>query len=563
LKKKSERSKSRSDVKSSNSAGQRHFGSEDHIRWWRLLPVLMVIALVYFYRIDRPLLWGDEADTGIEARNILHYGYPVAYDGRNVRVYDNGVQVTRNLVCKNIPWCQYYLGALSIEIFGNHTAGLRLLFAITGLCAFFPIYAILKSRIKYPDIIAGLVLISPQIVLFQRNARYYSLLILLYAVLVWHLSTNFKSAKTRFIVALLVLILLFHTHPYAAACCSVALLAFCLIFRREALLVYFFSSCIAFLSWLVWYELLGPLLGTTPFRIWLITSNFSFWFKAFFMGFFANIVDLDVVGCFPILLWMALFAFLLLQGRKAVLDILREPLFSFIFLNILIQAVATAALFCYETTAMYSILRYMPHLLVFAMISCFVVLNYAVPMRSLYLLVCMFAVVFNFLTLSFWAAPYSRKVPYSWFIPVYSEIFQPPENAWDVIVAKLRSESDNSPDRDSVIVALPDWTDDIAIFYLGDRYLVRPILDESAEECEQSIRKVMGEESYRRLRAQPEWIVDTLGFIKTVPQGFITYATVPSYRTRPDDGTRPELTRHTFSQPAVVSHVELYHLQKQ
>ena len=130
------------------------------MQWPVLVPVLIVIALAYFYQIDRPLLWGDEADTGVYARNILTYGYPTSYDGRNLSLYKNGYMVNKNFLRKNIPWMQFYIGALSLSIFGNDTAGLRILFALIGLAAFFPIYNVLKSQVKYPAIIAGLVLIS-------------------------------------------------------------------------------------------------------------------------------------------------------------------------------------------------------------------------------------------------------------------------------------------------------------------------------------------------------------------------------------------------------------------
>ena len=91
-----------------------------------------------------------------EARSFLRCGLPIAYDGRNLSLYESGIQVNKNFIYKQIPWVQYYLGALSIAIFGDNTAGLRILFAIVGLAAFFPIYAILKKRVAYPDIVAAL-----------------------------------------------------------------------------------------------------------------------------------------------------------------------------------------------------------------------------------------------------------------------------------------------------------------------------------------------------------------------------------------------------------------------
>jgi len=541
-------------------------GSKNYIQWLRLLLALIVISFVYLYRLDRPLLWGDEADTGIEARNILRCGYPMAYDGRNVSVYENGSQLNRNLLCKKIPWVQYYLAAASLAVFGNNTAGLRCLFAIAGVIAFFPIYFFLKKRVKYPDIITALILLSPQTVLFQRNARYYSILILLYAFLLWHLSTDFKSRKIQFLTALLIFILFFHTHPFAAACCCFSLVLFCLLFRRKMLSVYLFSSCIGFLSWLLWYQSLGPSLSKSPLSFSLIISNFSAWLGPFladfFTGLLAAVIDLDAVDCLPILLWLALLTILLLKGRKTVLNIFKDPLPSFILLNILVQAVATAAVFGSETGYKYSILRYMPHLVVAAMALSFFMLDSAVKIRGLYVPVCIFAAAFNLLTLSFWTKPYSRNVPVSWLFPVYSEIFRPQNDIWDNVIAKLRSPSSDPADSYKTIVTLPDWTQEVTIFYLGDRYLVPPAMDASSAESKQRIREIIGETSFRRLGARPQWILDTLDFVKTTPAGYKIADIYPSHRARPDDGTRPELTRHTFPQSAIVRNVKLYQLQK-
>lgn len=543
-------------------AGGQHFGG-DYVPWRRLSLVLIVITFAYFYRIDKPPLWCDEAHTGIEARNIIQYGYPTAYDGRNVNVDYNGYTLNQNLVFKYVPWSQFYLGALSIIIFGNHAAGLRLLFVIVGMCAFFPIYAILKSRVKYPDIIAGLVFVSPQILLFQRNARYYSILILLYSLVVWHLTADFKSNKTRYITVSAILIILFHTHSLAAICCCISLLLFCLLFRREALAVYFFSSCIAFLSWIVWYEILGAPFAENQLAISDIASDFGSWLKIFLTALGATLFDLDVVGCFPILLWAALFVYLFFRKTNVVLNILREPVLIFVFLSISIQAVATAALIGYESESMYAILRYMPHLVVFALICCFIALNHAISRRSLYLFMCIFTVAFSFMSLSFWARPYPRNVAVSWFMPVYAEIFRPPENAWDLIISKMKKESEDSSDFNKIILPLPIWTKAIANFYIGDRFIVSLLVNPIPEKNKIVVREIMGEQAFNRLYARPDWIliVNIPDGKNITPHGYVLDTIFPSYRISPDAGGRPELTRHTFSQSAIVSRIGLFRLQ--
>jgi hypothetical protein len=531
--------------------------------WLQLSLAVLVIATAYLYKLDRPLLWGDEAQTGIAARNILHYGYPTAFDGRNAAICDNGRTVDRNLLFKQIPWFHYYVGAASVALFGNDTAGLRALFAVAGILAFFPLYAVLKPRLRHPTLISVLVLISPQAVLFQRNARYYSILILLYAVLLWHLSRDFRSRKAQGLAASLIFMFFFNTQVAAALSCSFALLLFCLLVRRKMFFVYLVSAGIGFLSWFVWYQALAPPLGDSLLFLRLIKTDFGHWLKGFFTAVAAAVVDLDAVNLFPILLGIGLLAFLLWKRREIFLNVFKDPIVQFILLTLLVQAVASAAVFGSETGNSHSLLRYICYVAVFAMVPCFMMLDSVIRNRLLFAAACVFAVSFNLLTLSFWAKPFHRNVPVSWLAPVYSEIFRPPENSWDIAVARLRSEPGNSSDDTDVMGIVPSWCQEGAIYYLGDRYLVPPAIYGNAEERIQIVRKVIGDQALGRLRQQPEWVLDFLDALKTVPAGYETAAVIPSYRARPDDGTRPELTRHTFSQPNVATNVKLYRRQRQ
>jgi hypothetical protein len=524
--------------------------------WIRLALVLIAVGLVYFHRLDRPLLWGDEAETGNGARRALRLGYPTGYDERNLSLYENGAQYNRDFVTQKIPWIQYYVGALSLTLFGDGTAGLRALFVFIGLLAFFPIRAVLRPRVRFPDLIAGLALLAPQIVLFQRSARYYPILILLYGVLVWHLSVDFKSARTRFLTAAGVFVLLFHTHPFAAACSAFSLLIFCLLFRRPMLAAYGLAAGLGFLSWLAWYELLGRPLASSDLALSLFFSRFPVWFWTFSSSLRSVPLDFDVVGCFPTLLMVAACAIVLWRHRRKARDLGRDPLVAFVLINVIVQGFATAALFGGETVAQLAILRYMPHLLAFAFIACFVVLDSAIGNKYLYLSVCVGAVALNVGSMAFWLRPDSRPAPVSWLAPVYGEIFQPPASPWDALVGRLRREPSAS-DR-SVIGVLPSWSQDIAIFYLGDRYLIPPVLKPPADELAPAIRRAMGAPASQRLFSRPDWIVDADSQLKGAPAGYDVAALIPSHELRPDEGARPELTRHKFWQPEVVAGIALF-----
>jgi hypothetical protein len=525
----------------------------------RLALALGIIALTYFYRLDQPLLWEDEADTGVEARSVLLHGYPLAYDGRNVSVSQNGGQLNRDLVCNKIPWMQYYVGALSLLIFGNDTLGLRVLFVFCGLLTFFPIYEILKSRLRYPALVTTLILIAPQVVLFQRNARYYPLLILVYALLTWHVSLDFKSARTRFLLAVVIFILFFHIHSLAALCSATSLVLFCLLLRRNLLLCYACACAIGFASWLAWSLFLGPSLAPSLAFPFLNPDQFDAWFQIFYSGMWATLIDADAVDCLPLLLWGALITYLLVRHRRVLQDLFREKLYAFILLNILIQALVSATLFGGDTAAEYSMLRYQPHLLVFELALTFVVLNAAVTNKNLYVLLAIGVMAFNTLTLSFWADPFARHVPVSWFLPVYAEIIRPRSQPLEEVTSRLKTESEKTPTHDALLLPLPSWAQDIMIFYLGNRYTVRPIVQAPNDDCEQALRRVMGAPAFNRLLAPPDWIVDFGDDLKAAPVGYGPETVFASHELLPCDGTRPELTRHTFPQSAVVANVALYH----
>ncbi len=188
-------------------------------------------------------------------------------------------------------------------------------------------------------------------------------------------------------------------------------------------------------------------------------------------------------------------------------------------------------------------------------------LNAAIARKELYALVALFAVVFNFTTFSYWVNPFSLNVPASWFFPVYTEMGRH-EDAWAEVVSRLKDEAKNDPDHDRALVLLPNSTQDIGIFYLGDRYLVTPNLHDAPPACEQALHQVMDSAALERLFAQPEWVVDALHVVDAIPSGYELAMTLPSYRKNSSDGSRPELTRHTFLQPTAVASVRVFRLQR-
>ena len=262
--------------------------------------------------------------------------------------------------------------------------------------------------------------------------------------------------------------------------------------------------------------------------------------------------DLDAINCLPLLLWAVLILALLFKYKDAFYGISRQPVFLFVIINILIQIVLRSAIIDYITVRD-SLLRYMPHLILAALILLFVVLDSLIRDKKRYIALCALVVMTNVFTVSFWTDPYQRNVPPSWVPGVYSEIFEPHEDEKDMIVKTLRAGNTPATDTTGTVVVSPIWVTETMIFYLGDRYLFPPRIDKQIKEKINNTINIQHQ-------VQPEWIVDMLSDLPVYLPGYKTI-TITSYRDRPDDGTRPELTKHTFHKRNIETEIRLYQRQ--
>jgi hypothetical protein len=537
--------------------------SPDLRRRAAFLAALGLVALACLWRLDRPLLWGDEGHTAAMARGILRTGVPTAFDGRNLVLFDIRAGLNRHLVSREVPWVQWYVGAASMAVFGRTTAGVRILFALAAVAAFLPLRAALRGKVRMPELTAALALLAPQAVLFDRNARYYPILVLLFACLVWHMGASFRSGRVRFAVSTALFVLLFHTHTLVALGIASALVLHCALWMRERLAGYLASAAIGFCSWAAWIRAMGPPLTDSPlFQTWAPVNGLGDWCAVFLQGILSMVVDMDAVGALPLLVLAAAAAYLWARNRPALAGLAREPLVGFVLLAVLVQAVGTAAVSGTETAAKLAILRYMPHLAVLGVAACLVILDRVIVPRAAFAAGALLLVATNLGTLSFWASPLGRSVPWSWAVPAYSDILAPGPDALDGVIAALRASPPPSWAGDRAVIPVPAWTQATLIFYLGDLYIIPPDYSHQPgphdDQGEPYIREELGFEAYSRLSAQPLWLVDSLDAFRTPPDGLVPVAAFPSARARPDDGGRPELTRHAFSRGGQAARVVVY-----
>jgi hypothetical protein len=167
-----------------------------------LLAVLLLFCVSLFSHLGRPLLWNDEGMTVMHTRRVLEFGYPKAWDGKNM-VYDLmhpnkelGLEPRTGAFIGGSGWGHYYflapfmpLAEMSEDL-NTRTGLLRLVFALTGLLGLLLMARMLwRTMADLPEarsallIFGSLVLLSVPLVLHLREVRYYSLLVLLSSAL--------------------------------------------------------------------------------------------------------------------------------------------------------------------------------------------------------------------------------------------------------------------------------------------------------------------------------------------------------------------------------------------
>jgi hypothetical protein len=337
--------------------------ARNRINFLYALPFLILVAVAYTWDLNTPTLWGDEADTAVFARNILKFGYPLADDGRNLMVFGNCAQLSESLVPRMIPWVQYYLGAASLSLFGESTQGARMLFAIVAIFCFYPLYRVISRYSKYPALLAAFGLLSPQVLLFHRNARYYPIVSLLFLVILWIYHKDDLSRGLKAGLLCLCYILFFQTHYLAAFCTFAGITFFCLLRDRASLKAHLFSGLTGASSFAVFYLSLSGLGENIDSQILLLRERPIHVPMLVLRGIAAGFIDLDYVNVLPLLFLVGVaVACFAPRIKKSAFALVSSPFVAIVLICSAIQIIVDALLVGYETPCQFSLLRYMPHL---------------------------------------------------------------------------------------------------------------------------------------------------------------------------------------------------------
>ncbi|MCU0690381.1 MAG: hypothetical protein MUF54_03180, partial [Polyangiaceae bacterium] len=332
------------------------------------IAAVFVVVAAHFVHLGEPTLWNDEADTAILARTVRTHGVPIAYDGRNLSVYQECSQLGRGLLSSKLPWMQYYVGALSQAVFGGTTFGSRFLFALLGAASLLPMVLLLRTRVPHPLLLSTLLLLTPQVLLFNRNARYYPIVLLLYLWLLVLWQREGPPTRWRYVGAALLAAALFHTHPFIAVGVFAALALVSLVRRHPARWLVLAAGGFGAITWGAWFQYVGSISPEEVLPgVALLSNAPGVWATFFITGLWLIWRDFDYANVAPTLVWVVALGWALARHRAALRGLVSDPLLAAIVVNLLVQAVMIAAIIGYETTGRnladhYSPLRYMPHL---------------------------------------------------------------------------------------------------------------------------------------------------------------------------------------------------------
>jgi hypothetical protein len=172
--------------------------------WIGAVCIQLSFAALVFAGLGSPLFWYDEGETAMLGRRILEYGYPKVHgaDGNIVYAARHPISLATDASLDaylNSPWGQYYVGALGVawsdtaSDLHERTRRVRLPFAIAGwlgvlmlggaAASLWPEAAGTRARFWLGY---GLCLVSSvSLQLHLREARYYPLVVLGVAAVVW------------------------------------------------------------------------------------------------------------------------------------------------------------------------------------------------------------------------------------------------------------------------------------------------------------------------------------------------------------------------------------------
>jgi len=197
---------------------------------------LTISAVLLFWNLDWYPFWGDEADTVVFARSVWETGDVGAkYGEHNYYLYRNGTLLD-NLKNRSTPPLAYYLVAPIWGMFGPDHFWMRAPFALFGLATVGLLCRWLWRSGASASMwlcVGAAVALNPQLLLYARQCRYYSLASLL-TLAVAYLYWFYQGRRSQVVGVSVLLCMLAATHYlHFAALAGVLIVDYALWRHRE------------------------------------------------------------------------------------------------------------------------------------------------------------------------------------------------------------------------------------------------------------------------------------------------------------------------------------------
>jgi hypothetical protein len=495
-----------------------------------LLFLLAVGAFLLFYNLNNYYLWSDEGETACYARNILKFGLPYGFDGRNAFF------LNKSMLPILEPWFVLYAAALSLKLFGDN--GIRILFAFLGLAAMFMQYVFVCHfyNNKKPALINLLLIVtSVQYLLFARQCRYYSMVMLL-APAIGYFYFSYKDRWWEVILAAMLFTVFFFSNYIIAVAFLFSLAISLFLFDNRSKAVYFFLKplpiiaviCGGFFYWL--YQ--NGWMDANPYLLRNIhPANFMQMIWLYFKDY--NLLQLlpfgIIISLLAVLIWEAWLQ------KKAFLETNRKTLsllFFIILYTVVISILSTAPVQDNHSAIRYATAIFPTLLLIQAV---FVEKIYNLRKWAAYILlfVLIFTNLFTFLPMRSYVFEFVRENS--------RPLDNPAKVAINFLETRVRQD-------DLIYIAQPLMIGSME-FYLGDKLLFCSIADVKDENV---IPEAIRQKQYiYSQNVVPDWIVFFGSLVKPENKRFIEKIKLADYQIHflpvfGFDLTRPEIYWRSF-----------------
>ena len=197
--------------------------------------VFLIAAYLCLVNLDYVALWHDEGPSAVRGKILLQQGDIIGWDGRNL--------VEHTMLNEDLrstwPPLMYALTAVGLAIFGINEIGARIVHACIGIAALGVFYLLLRQHLRaHPRLVFFIFTFaawSAQLLLYFRQARYFSMMVLALILIFYVYERYWQSKNPAYLLAAtLVAALSFFNHYAGGAATMLSVTAYHILFRGRA-----------------------------------------------------------------------------------------------------------------------------------------------------------------------------------------------------------------------------------------------------------------------------------------------------------------------------------------